>query len=231
MTVSTTVRRALTQGPAALGPADTPALRHYHLSGWAYAQLPPENPLRAALRPEALALSARHALIRREVRELLAAWNAEALPSLLIKGFALAEFEYGLPAERFYGDVDILVPEDNATIQRMVHLALARGWRSDGQYADPKCWTHECGHLLSPSGQTWIDIHRFVVGWHGGSARASAAHGGGVARRTVRRLAGPQDTAARPPRPPGGERGLWALLGRRRWRPQTRRLHRLRRSH
>ncbi len=173
------VQRVLTADPADpvhdFSPQDLYALQLHHLTGWLYRQLPDTHPLRPALRPEYLALSARHALIRREVRDLLAAWNTEQLPALLIKGFALAEFEYSTPAERFYGDVDIVVPHDPAVISRMVHLALARGWHSDGQHADPQRWTHECAHLVSPSRQTKLDVHRFVVGWLAGSQRRHEA--------------------------------------------------------
>ncbi|GAA5532720.1 lasso peptide biosynthesis B2 protein [Deinococcus aluminii] len=131
-------------------------------------RLPQGHPLRARLRPGHLALGARHALIRAELRPLLAAWARGGIPALLFKGFALAEFEYATPGERFYGDVDVLLPADPAAVTRAVHLALAQGWRSDGQHARPGRWTHESAHLYSPGGHTRLDVHRFVTAWAAG---------------------------------------------------------------
>ncbi|GGO39192.1 hypothetical protein GCM10008949_46900 [Deinococcus humi] len=85
---------------------------------------------------------------------------------LLFKGFALAEFEYATPGERFYGDVDVLLPNDPAQLTRAVHIALAHGWRSDGFHALPGQWTHESGRLMGQ--HTRIDLHRFALAWFGG---------------------------------------------------------------
>lgn len=108
-------------------------------------------------------LALRHAHIRAELRPLLAAWAREGIPALLFKGFALAEFEYATPGERFYGDVDLLLSEEPETVTRAVHIALAYGWRTDGFYAHPERWTHESMHLFSPGGHVRIDVHRWVV--------------------------------------------------------------------
>jgi len=97
------------------------------------------------------------------LRPLLAAWAKEGIPALLFKGFALAEFEYATPGERFYGDVDILLPQDPATVARAFQLALAYGWRSDSLHTTPEYWTHESGHLYQQ--HTRIDVHRFALGW------------------------------------------------------------------
>lgn len=168
-------QRLLLTDPTDLSLKDLTHIEALNLSGYFYRRLPAGHPLRPALQANYLALTARHALIRQELRELLAAWNKEQLPALLMKGFALAEFEYATPAERFYGDVDILVPHDPAVISRMVHLALARGWRSDGQHADPGRWTHECAHLVSPLGHVKLDVHHLVTGWVVGSQRRQQA--------------------------------------------------------
>lgn len=162
---------SLVHADPALTPADLPGARALHLEGYLYTQLPRDHPLRSYLRGAALQQGTRHQIIAREVRELLHAWQAEAIPFLLTKGFALAEFEYPSPAARYYGDVDIVLPEEHATVTRAVHLALARGWRTDGQYADPSLWTHETAHLFSPSGHTRIDLHRFIVSWTAGNQR------------------------------------------------------------
>ena len=133
------------------------------LGGAVRARLPEAHPLRAPLRGQALDLALRHAQIRAELRALLGVWAEAGIPVLLFKGFALAEFEYASPGERFYGDVDVLLPEDPDTVTRAAHLALARGWRSDGQHADPQSWTHETMHLYSPGGHVRLDVHRWAV--------------------------------------------------------------------
>ncbi|GAA0497139.1 lasso peptide biosynthesis B2 protein [Deinococcus depolymerans] len=165
------LERALRGGPLAL--ADLPHLRAAGLEGAMRARLPADDPLRAELRAGALVLGARHALIRAELRDLLGAWETEGIPALLFKGFALSEFGYATRTERFYGDVDLLLPGDPATVTRAAHLALARGWRSDGQHAHPDRWTHETMHLFSPGGHARLDVHRWLIpDWFAGRRRS-----------------------------------------------------------
>ena len=153
--------------------SDLPHLHAAGLDGAVRARLHPQDPLRGALRAGALALGARHALIRAELRDLLGAWEAEGIPALLFKGFALSEFVYATRTERFYGDVDLLLPDDPVTVARAAHLALARGWSSDGQHAHPDCWTHETMHLFSPGGHARLDVHRWLIpGWYAGRRRS-----------------------------------------------------------
>lgn len=154
--------RVLTH-PETVQKADLPHLLAAGLGGAVRARLPSKHPLRADLRAQALDLSMRHARIRAELRLLLAAWASESIPFMPIKGFALAEFEYPTPGERFYGDVDILLPGDERTVWRAAHLAIAHGWRSDGQHADQGLWTHETMHLYSPEGHVRLDVHRYAV--------------------------------------------------------------------
>ncbi|MDO4264635.1 MAG: nucleotidyltransferase family protein, partial [Deinococcus sp.] len=161
------IRRILRE-PSSLTGADLPWIRSMNLGGYVYQRLPSDHPLRPTLRSDVLQLSTRHALIRRELRALLELWQNAGVPVMLLKGFALAEFEYGTPGERFYGDVDLLLPNDPDLISRAVHLAIAQGWRSDGQHARPELWTHECAHLYSPGGHVKLDVHRFVLAWFGG---------------------------------------------------------------
>lgn len=152
--------------------SDLPHLRAAGLDGAVRARLHPQDPLRGALRAGALALGARHALIRAELRDLLRAWEAEGIPALLFKGFALSEFAYATRTERFYGDVDLLLPGDPVTVARAAHLALARGWSSDGQHAHPDRWTHETMHLFSPGGHARLDVHRWLIpDWYAGRRR------------------------------------------------------------
>lgn len=163
MSLPDVLRRALVTDPPEVSAPDLPALTAAGLAGEVRSRLPEDHPLRGALRGGHLALGARHAAIRAELRPLLAAWAREGLGAVLFKGFALAEFVYDTPGERFYGDVDVLLPEDPAVLTRAVHVALALGWRSDGFHALPERWTHEAAHLYSPSGAVRLDVHRRVV--------------------------------------------------------------------
>ncbi|WP_288482272.1 lasso peptide biosynthesis B2 protein [uncultured Deinococcus sp.] len=169
-----TLERVLTR-PETASSADLRAVRAAGLGGALRPRLPEDHPLRAELRADALRLGLRHAQVRAEVRALLEVWAAEGIPVLLFKGFALAEFEYASPGERIYGDVDVLLPEDPATVWRAAHLALAHGWYSDGQHADPVTWNHETMHLYSPDGHVRLDVHRYVVGLRAGVSPRRAA--------------------------------------------------------
>lgn len=162
-----TLERVLTR-PDTAGPADLGAVRAAGLGGALRSRLSLDHPLREVLRADALRLGLRHAQVRAEVRALLGVWAAEAIPALLFKGFALAEFEYAAPGERIYGDVDVLLSGDPEVVWRAAHLALAHGWHSDGQHADPATWHHETMHLYSPGGHVRLDVHRYVLGLQAG---------------------------------------------------------------
>lgn len=157
------LRRTLTSAPVDVRADDLPHLRAAALGGAVRARLEATHTLRAALRTEALNLAARHAGTRDDVRALLVVWAQAGIPVMPFKGFALSEFVYGTTTERFYGDVDLLLPGDEATVTRAAHLAIAHGWRSDGQHANPDLWTHETMHLYSPQGRTRLDVHRWVI--------------------------------------------------------------------
>lgn len=156
------LQRALLD-PETLGAADSGAVLGAFLGGAVRARLPDGHPLRAPLRAQQLGLAQRHARIGAELAPLLEVWAEAGLPALLTKGFALAEWEYPAPGMRFYGDVDVLLPDDPAALVRGVHLAMAHGWRSDGLHASPELWTHEVAHLYSPGGDVRLDVHRYLV--------------------------------------------------------------------
>lgn len=151
------------------------------LGGAIRTRLPELHPLRAVLRSQMLELALRHEHMAHELRPLLSAWAQAGIRVMLMKGFALSEFEYATRGERFHGDIDLLLPDDTATVMRAAHIAIAHGWRSDGQHADPRTWTHESAHLYSPGGQARLDIHRFVLATAGGlSCRRAQAITAGV---------------------------------------------------
>lgn len=158
---SRALERILTH-PETVQLADLPQVHQAGLSGFVRARLPTGHPLREKLRPGTLDLALRHEYLRGELRPLLRAWQQAGIPFVLMKGFALAEFEYATRGERFHGDVDLLLPGDFETVQRAQLLALAHGWRSDGMHTAPETWTHETMHLYGPGGQVRLDVHRHV---------------------------------------------------------------------
>ncbi|MDP9765073.1 lasso peptide biosynthesis B2 protein [Deinococcus enclensis] len=163
------LRTLITGDPAQLGPSDLPLIRALNLGGYAFARLPLPHPLRGNLRADHMNQALRHGVIRRELRDLLAAWTGAGIPVMPLKGFALAEFEYATPGERYYGDVDLLIPDDAALTARAVRLGQQLGWTTDDHHARPLFWTHETAHLYSPSGHVRLDLHRYPVAWLIGS--------------------------------------------------------------
>lgn len=155
---------ALTRPPEQLTPEMRQAARQAGLGGALRARLPHGHPWRAELRDDAAHLALRHARTRGPVRALLGAWAAAGIPTLIFKGFALSEFEYA-PGERFYGDVDVLLPPDPQTVRRAVQVARSLGWRSDRleDVARPAPWLHESTHLRAPGDAAQLDVHRWIV--------------------------------------------------------------------
>ena len=160
---STTLLRRVLRDPAGLRESDLPALLNAGLGPVALTRLPETHTLRPRLAPVRLAMLARHLRIRAALETLLCAWHAAGITALLFKGFVLAEFVYPDPAQRFYGDVDVLIDPRQAT--RAAQVAQSLGWRDDGLSGVPAAWTHEVAHFYSPDGQTRLDVHRHVTAW------------------------------------------------------------------
>lgn len=186
-------------------------LRLSHTDAYAYTRLAPQHPLRAALHGAYLTANARHSLVKHEVMPLLRAWHAHGIQVLVYKGFALAEFMYATPGERFYGDVDLLIHERDAATARSVAAAL--GWSFP--YADD--WhhpnDHHLMHLDSPSKHAHVEVHRWAVNTT--ALRATAQ------RRTARLLweaSRPADLDGVPVRVPCPEDAiLFPLVFQRAW--------------
>jgi Uncharacterised nucleotidyltransferase len=190
---STTLLRRVLRTPARLGESDLPALLHLGLGPATLARLPGAHELRPRLEPVRLAMLGRHLRIRAALESLLGAWQAAGIAALLFKGFALAEFVYPDPAQRFYGDVDVLIDPRQAT--RAAQVARSLGWRDDGLSGVPAAWTHEVAHLYSPDGHTRLDMHRHVTAWSP------------LSRRKVERVGHPAGLGGGAPGPAGaGER-------------------------
>ncbi|ALW88240.1 lasso peptide biosynthesis B2 protein [Deinococcus actinosclerus] len=159
------LQEALTLPAAQLEPRHVQAARLARLGGALRPRLPQGHPARAALTADAGALAVRHARTRQALRPLLHAWAQAGIPTLLFKGFALSEFEYGTTSERFYGDVDVLLPTDPATVRRAVQIARTLGWQSD-RLEDARRlpdWLHESTHLFAPHHSLRLDVHRWII--------------------------------------------------------------------
>jgi hypothetical protein len=128
-----------------------------------YSCTPSDHSAKAVFRPAFLAATARHALIKSHIVELIRAWNAVGIIPLMFKGFYLAEFVYDIPAKRFYGDVDILIKEEDAL--KAIQIAKeVLGWielwnRNDSVNKN----VHEESHLFTKDQSVRLDLHRFVL--------------------------------------------------------------------
>jgi hypothetical protein len=135
--------------------------RASNLGPYAYTRLTEHHPAKAQLKSDYVYFSARHAQFRHHVLPLVRAWREQGLEVAFIKGFYLAEFEYAKPAERFYGDVDLLINPDDSIA--MKEIAVRLGWIS--LYDSPdfdSTQSHE-GVLKSPDGLVSLELHGVVL--------------------------------------------------------------------
>ncbi len=91
------------------------------------------------------------------VKELGALVQELRLEAVLFKGFVLAQ-AYPYPPARFFGDIDILLPGDEAQ-QRLVAALLPRGYASapDVHVGDSH---HHYPRLAPPWSGTQVEVHR-----------------------------------------------------------------------
>lgn len=130
----------------------------------------PDAATQAKLRTAYVLTRARHALVRKATRELLAKWHEAGITVLLTKGFALAEFVYPDPAWRFYSDVDLAIAVEHAA--RAAELAPEAGWtvvwRADAEVDvnSPRGSAYQGHELLTlyhHGSDTNMDVHRRLV--------------------------------------------------------------------
>ena len=97
-----------------------------------------------------------------EFRALLKAWNDAGIVPLLIKGAAMALKYYAQPAERYFGDIDLVL--DRSQMSRARELAQDLGWQVifDDQ-RDPVFSIHEALGLLSPGRNIKLDVHHSLL--------------------------------------------------------------------
>ena len=130
----------------------------------------PDAATQAKLRTAYVLTRARHALVRKATRELLARWHEAGITVLLTKGFALAEFVYPDPAWRLYSDVDLAIAVEQA--DTAAELAPAAGWtvlwRADVEVGvnsprGSEYQGHELLTLYHRGSDTNMDVHRRLV--------------------------------------------------------------------
>ncbi|HEU4743289.1 MAG TPA: lasso peptide biosynthesis B2 protein [Meiothermus sp.] len=137
-------------------------VRAARLEGYAYCHLPAGHPSRAHFKSAYLTQELRHRQIKARLLPLLRSWREAGIGALLFKGFALAEFVYRTPGERFYGDVDVLVRPDQAA--RAAEIARRLGWLERwNRYDSITTHTHEASHLYTPDGLVRLDLHLQVL--------------------------------------------------------------------
>lgn len=141
---------------------DATDLAENGLQALAYARVPNTHPDRGRWREAYLRRVATHLAIRATLAPLIRTWCEHGIEVLLFKGFYLAEFVYENPAERFYKDVDVLVPEADAA--RAISLASGRGWTVQASRSGASSSNlHSHMEAILLLGNVRIDLHRFVV--------------------------------------------------------------------
>lgn len=107
-----------------------------------------------------LRATARHQRIKSELLPLLRAWHEVRIETLLYKGFALAEFVYAVPAERFHGDVDVAVREERLPEARRIALEL--GWKLHIDWQDT-FFGHRHEAMVLRRGPVYLEVHRWLL--------------------------------------------------------------------
>ena len=165
MTSLRDLQEALTLPAPQLENRHVQAAHRARLRGALRARLPEDHPARAALAADAEVLAARHARSRLVLRPLLRAWGQAEIPVLLFGGFALSEFEYRTTSERFYGEVDVLLPSDPETVRLAVDLARTLGWQSN-RLEDTRGLPgrqHRSTQLSAPDHSLRLNVARWIV--------------------------------------------------------------------
>ena len=102
---------------------ETSVIRASRLGAYAYGQAKGE--MKAFYKADYLAAATRHRIVKSQLLPLIKRWRDAGIDVLLMKGFYLAEFVYEVPAERFYGDVDILIhPKDTSQAKAIAEQGI-----------------------------------------------------------------------------------------------------------
>ena len=141
---------------------DQDDLAKHGLEALAYVRVSPSHPLHERWRDAYLASVATHLATRTTLADLVRAWRERGIEVLLFKGFYLAEFLYASPAERFYRDIDVLVPE--AAASQAVQVAVEEGWEvSASRLGVANSNRHSHMEAVLYRQGVKIDLHRFAI--------------------------------------------------------------------
>jgi hypothetical protein len=128
-----------------------------------YSSLPADHTEKNRFRSSFLAATARHAMMKTRMLELIRAWNDAGIVPMLFKGFLMAEFVYDTPANRYYGDVDVIVREADAARAAQIAATFPgwiEVWNRVGNVTD---FSHEESHVFSSDKNIALDLHRLAV--------------------------------------------------------------------
>ena len=114
-------------------------------------QLP--DRFKAKLKSHVMANMATHSMLNNSVVEVVSTLNAAGIPSVLLKGQALAR-NYPIPELRACGDIDIYVGSENYLRACDVLSAIAT-WKEGGRPED------NVKHYDIRIGKTHVEIHRY----------------------------------------------------------------------
>jgi hypothetical protein len=143
-------------------PISVSVLVNARLAGYAYRTIPEDHILRENLRIPRRNLEIHHQLVKHQLVPLLKLWTDAGIKAMLIKGFWLAEFIYERPGDRGYGDVDVLVPEEQ--VQQAIKKAQDLGWKIVfNRITIGNTYSHEEANLTSNDDILTIDLHRYAL--------------------------------------------------------------------
>lgn len=94
---------------------------------------------------------------------MVRAWNEAGIEPVLYKGFALAEFQYGVPGTRFYSDVDVLVAPNQ--FEQALLIGRSLGWECPGGFRH-WAWRPRDPHertLRKTGAHAVFDVHKRLV--------------------------------------------------------------------
>jgi len=141
---------------------DSMHLATHGLQAVAYARVPNTHAEHGRWREAYLRRIATHLATRATLVPLIRTWRDHGIEVLLFKGFYLADFVYQNPAERYYRDVDVLVPEADSA--RASSLASGCGWAVKASRSGATSGNvHSHMETILRRGNVLIDLHRFVV--------------------------------------------------------------------
>ena len=147
-------------------------MRDSRLYSLFYLYLPKEHSVNPMFRSSFLVASVRHIQIRDNLVPLVRAWLEAGIEIAFLKGFRFAEFEYEHPAERFYGDVDILILPNSVEMAKKIAVSL--NWSVFFDFND-SLWTgSHAAVLVSADNLVSLELHCVILQSNNGFSKSLA---------------------------------------------------------